>query len=139
MRHEFPIRIYYEDTDAGGIVYHARYLHFADRARTELLRQNGISLQQLAEEHSRVFIVQGLTIDYIKPIYLDDTIIVCSEEIETSISRSIISQVMERDGVICARMEVKIVCLDPSTKRPGRFPPHVVAALNAYRSSHLDT
>lgn len=137
MRHEFSIRIYYEDTDAAGIVYHARYLHFADRARTELLRQNGISLQQLAEEEGRVFLVRSLTVHYRKPIFLDDEITVCSEEMETSISRSIIRQVIERNGEECARLEVELVCLDRATNRPGRFPPQIVSALGAYRAAHL--
>lgn len=70
----FPVRVFYEDTDAGGIVYHANYLRFAERARTETLRSLGIEQSRLRDEHDVVFIVRRCTIDYRAPARLDDAL-----------------------------------------------------------------
>ena len=70
----FPVRVYYEDTDAGGIVYHANYLRFAERARTETLRRLGIEQARLRAEHDVVFVVRRCTIDFRAPARLDDAL-----------------------------------------------------------------
>jgi len=72
--HRFPVRIYYEDTDAGGIVYHARYLHFAERARTEALRLAGIEQTSLRNTYDVVFALSRCEIDYRRPARLDDIV-----------------------------------------------------------------
>ena len=70
--HTFPIRIYYEDTDAGGVVYYANYLKFAERARTETLRIAGIEQSELLRNHKIAFVVRKCEIDFLKPARLDD-------------------------------------------------------------------
>lgn len=77
-RHFFPVRVYYEDTDAGGIVYYANYLKFAERARTEMLRLVGLNQSQLKKENGILFAVRSLTIDYRRPAVLDDLLEVVS-------------------------------------------------------------
>lgn len=70
--HQYPVRVFYEDTDAGGIVYHSRYLNFAERARTELLRDAGIEQSRLFAEHGLAFAVRNCSVDYLSPARLDD-------------------------------------------------------------------
>lgn len=74
--HHSTFRVYYEDTDAGGIVYHARYLHFMERARTEWLRETGLDHQTLLQQYQLGFVVAGIAIKYRRPAYLDDVLIV---------------------------------------------------------------
>lgn len=76
MPHFFPVRVYYEDTDAGGIVYHASYLRFMERARTELLRDMGLSQSDLARDHSQIFVVGEMQLRYLAPARLDDLLVV---------------------------------------------------------------
>ena len=71
----FPVRVYYEDTDAGGVVYHARYLHFFERARTEYLRTLNFSQQSLLQEQQLAFVVKTMSIDYCIPAKLDDILL----------------------------------------------------------------
>ena len=80
--HSFPLRIYYEDTDAGGIVYHASYLRFAERARTEWLRDLGVNQDALKQEQSLGFVVTRLHIDYLRPARLDDELVVQTRLLE---------------------------------------------------------
>jgi YbgC/YbaW family acyl-CoA thioester hydrolase len=79
MQAEWPVRVYYEDTDAGGVVYHAGYLRFLERARTEWLRTLGYSQVRLKQEESLVFTVVGMTLDFLKPARLDDLLRVRSQ------------------------------------------------------------
>ena len=79
MKDLFKGRIYYEDTDAGGIVYYANYLKFAERARTELLRKAGFSQRYLATSHNLLFVVKKADLDLLKPFYLDDEYLIKSE------------------------------------------------------------
>ncbi|MCX8016802.1 MAG: YbgC/FadM family acyl-CoA thioesterase, partial [Rhodocyclaceae bacterium] len=76
MSLQIPVRIYYEDTDAGGIVYYAHYLKFLERGRSEFLRSLGFAQRQLAEEAGIAFAVRALSVDYLKPARLDDLVLV---------------------------------------------------------------
>src|SRR5690242_6692965 len=78
-RHCYPVRVYYEDTDAGGVVYHATYLRYAERARTEALRDAGIPHAELVERFSLMFVVRSIEVDYLRPARLDESLIVVTE------------------------------------------------------------
>ena len=106
------LRVYYEDTDAGGIVYHAAYLRFAERGRTEFVRKLGIDQQQLRAETGLGFVVTSLTIDYLKPAFLDDNLTITTE-IERIRPASVnFKQTVARESQILAHLKVRVACLD---------------------------
>ena len=78
-RHRYAVRVYYEDTDAGGVVYHATYLRFAERARTEALRDAGIPHAELVERFTLMFVVRRIEVDYLRPARLDESLTVVTE------------------------------------------------------------
>lgn len=119
----WPIRVYYEDTDAGGVVYHARYLAFFERARTEMLRQYNINQQSLLEEHNLVFVVKKMSIDYIYPARLDDSLIVISS-IKNMRKASVLfeQKIIDRDNQLHCTAEVLIACVDLNKKKPCVLP-----------------
>lgn len=110
-------RIYYEDTDAGGVVYHARYLAFFERGRTEFLRERGLSVGELAEQ-GHVFPVVRLEIDYKAPAVLDDLVRVETELLELGRSSFTMGQQLVRaiDGKLLAAGKVTLVCVGPGMK-----------------------
>jgi acyl-CoA thioester hydrolase len=126
----FPIRVYYEDTDAAGIVYYANYLKFAERARAEMLRAAGLSSRLLAEEAGIAFAVRRCAVEYLAPARLDDLL-----EIRTRV-RSMrgatleAEQVVVREGREIVRLDVTLACIGRGG-RPARLPSAVVRALSA--------
>ena len=131
--HLFDLRVYYEDTDAGGIVYYANYQKFAERARTEVLRELGVAQRELMEGEGLAFAVRRCTVDYFAPAKLDDELQIhstvralgpASLDIEQSIRRS--------DGVgELVRLDVKIVVINKSG-RASRIPEDVAELLRPY-------
>ncbi len=119
---ELPIRVYYEDTDAGGIVYHSTYLNFMERARTEWLMAKGINLNTHAQTHQEMFVVRKLNIEYRQPAHLCDDLIVQSRIIERSRTRALFEQNILRGDEILTRGSVEIVTLDVTTRRPKPLP-----------------
>jgi acyl-CoA thioester hydrolase len=120
--HHHPIRIYYEDTDAGGIVYHASYLRFAERARTEMLREIGFAHQRLVDEHSLAMVVRHLEIGYVKPARLDDLVTVRTNVVALGRASLKIAQiVVASDGAVLAEMKVRLACIDLQG-RPAALP-----------------
>lgn len=119
---ELPIRVYYEDTDAGGIVYHSTYLNFMERARTEWLMSKGINLNTHANEHHEMFVVRKLDIEYRSPAYLCDDLIVRSYILKKSRTRAIFQQSILRGEEILTEGHVEIVTLDVNTRRPKPLP-----------------
>ena len=113
---ELPIRVYYEDTDAGGIVYHSTYLNFMERARTEWLMSKGINLNTHANEHHEMFV------EYRSPAYLCDDLIVRSYILKKSRTRAIFQQSILRGEEILTEGHVEIVTLDVNTRRPKPLP-----------------
>lgn len=119
--HVFPIRVYYEDTDAAGIVYYANYLRFAERARTELLRLLGVEHSQLGIGQGLSFAVSRCNIDYLKPARLDDALEVHTTL--TMVGRASLSaeQIVKREGADLARLALRIAVID-RLGRPARLP-----------------
>ncbi len=129
-RHRFPIRVYYEDTDAGGIVYHSAYLRFAERSRTEWMRDMGFDHTQLRVETGAGFAVARVEIDYLKPAVLDDLL-----EVETRILKaggvsSRIEQDVLRDDEPIVRMALRLAFVGADGK-PHRMPDELRALMAA--------
>lgn len=118
----WPVRIYYEDTDAAGIVYHANYLRFMERARTEWLRQAGFEQTELAETFGVVFVVRKISIDYLRPARFNDEITVVSTVPRRGRARLEFAQYIEADGGILCRARVKVGCVDVQSMRPVAMP-----------------
>lgn len=119
---DWPIRIYYEDTDAGGVVYYANYLKFFERARTEMLRAMGFEQDTLRTEAGIVFVVRSVKIDYLKPALFNELLQVRTELSEVKKTRLIFQQVMRKDGIVLCSAEICIACLEVNSMRPTAIP-----------------
>jgi acyl-CoA thioester hydrolase len=122
--HVFPLRVYCEDTDASGIVYYANYLRFAERARTEMLRDMGVNQSGLMAEKGVAFAVRHCTVDYMKPGRLDDSLEVHTRIVEVSGSSLTAEHSVRRDGTDLVAMNLRLVCMKPDG-RPTRLPADV--------------
>jgi acyl-CoA thioester hydrolase len=117
-------RIYYEDTDAGGVVYHANYLKFAERARTEWLRGMGLDQSELWEKQNIGFVIRRVEADFLAPARLDDMISIETCLHETGKVRMKIRQTIRRDVTVLARIAVIVACVGKNG-RPVRLPPEI--------------
>ena len=129
--HVLPIRIYYEDTDTGGIVYHANYLRYAERARTEMLRLVGIEQREVARDLGLFFAVRGFAVDYHKPAVLDDLLEVRSRLTRLGAASLDAVQKVQRSGTALAVMRVRIACIGRDG-RPLRIPTDLREALQVF-------
>ncbi|MCC6597471.1 MAG: tol-pal system-associated acyl-CoA thioesterase [Alphaproteobacteria bacterium] len=120
--HSIDIRIYYEDTDAGGVVYHANYLNFGERGRTEFLRHIGHENSHLAREFGTIFVVKHIEIEYVRPAFLDDLLILSTRIEDMKNSSFKMRQTLTKDGGIISDMQVALVCVDANTLKPVRIP-----------------
>ena len=118
---EFKIKIYYEDTDSGGVVYYANYLKFLERARTEMISSLGLSNKKLIEENEVFLIVKSCNIEYKKPIKLEDIILVKSKVKSVSRSSFIMEQIIEKDGNLVSEAEIVLVTVNKEGK-PIKIP-----------------
>jgi acyl-CoA thioester hydrolase len=118
----WPVRVYYEDTDAGGIVYYANYLKFFERARTEWLRAAGVGQQLLLENHGAGFVVRSVHVDYHAAARLDDEIVLTLVITKFGRASVVFSQQALRGEQLLAAAEVKVGCVDLATLRPRAFP-----------------
>jgi acyl-CoA thioester hydrolase len=125
-----PIRIYYEDTDAGGVVYYANYLKFFERARTEMLRALGYEQDQLKADANIIFVVRSVQVDYLRPALFNDLLQVSSEVTEAKKASLSFSQYISRDGVVLCTAIIRIACLDAATMRPKAIPDYLLHSLN---------
>ncbi|MBS0307285.1 MAG: tol-pal system-associated acyl-CoA thioesterase [Proteobacteria bacterium] len=124
-----PVRVYWEDTDAGGIVYYANYLKFFERARTEWLRALGIGQQALREADGAMFVVVHTRVAYRTPARLDDRLdITVALRHAGRVALTIVQQAW-REQTLLAEGEIRIGCVDAGTLRPCRIPTHVLDAL----------
>ena len=121
-RHRYAVRVYYEDTDAGGVVYHATYLRFAERARTEALRDAGIPHAELLERFILMFVVRRVEVDYLRPARLDDSLIVVTEPLEVGGATVTLRQDVRGSSGSCALLTVRLACVKPGEGKPGRLP-----------------
>ncbi|MEO8331411.1 MAG: tol-pal system-associated acyl-CoA thioesterase [Gallionella sp.] len=117
-----PLRVYFQDTDAGGVVYHANYLNFMERARTEWLRTYGYSNAGLMKEFGVVFVVRSMKIDYLKPALLDDMLSVTAQIKDVGRSRVSVVQVVQRKDEVLVEAEVHLVCVSIKSFKPVSVP-----------------
>ena len=139
----WPVRVYYEDTDSGGVVYYANYLKFMERARTEWLRSLGLEQDRLIKEEGIIFAVRSVQVDYLKPALFNQLLSVSAEIIETGkasltfkqevavdknetdtknpITKGEESEIVSSDQVLC-RGQIKVACLDAGSMRPRAIP-----------------
>lgn len=117
-----PVRVYYEDTDAGGVVYYANYLKYMERARTEWLRAAGWEQTDLAGAHGVLFAVRSVALDYHAPARLDDALEVEARVVAIGRARIDFTQQVLRDGKPLCAGRVRIACLDAATFRPRALP-----------------
>ena len=128
---ELTARVYYEDTDAGGIVYYANYLRYMERARSDWLRACGVNHQQLRSEHGVMLVVTRAYTDYLAPARLEDDIVIdVTLTRARRVSLDLNQQVRHRDGRLLCRAEVRAACVHIADQRPCRFPPSVLGAIS---------
>ena len=129
----WPVRVYWEDTDAGGIVFYANYLKFFERARTEWLRSRGIAQRAVAESTGGMFVVSEAQIRYLKPAQLDDELIVtawpvASGRASMTLQQQVFLQTPDGHSLLCEGT-IRAGWVDAATYKPTRIPPHVLEAL----------
>ncbi len=130
-RHRFPVRVYYEDTDAAGIVYHAQYLCFMERARTEFMRALGMDHSRLLGEHGCVFTVRRLNLDFVRPARLDDLLEVVSTVRSVRGARILIDQDVCGAGAVLAAGKLELAIVGEGLK-PRRLPAELAAIFAAW-------
>ena len=123
----WPVRVYWEDTDAGGVVYHAGYLRFMERARSEWMRALGVDQMVFKRATGLAFMVRDMRIDFLKPALLDDELSV-TVEVKARRSASILfAQTITRaDGSCLIRASVRVACVDLARMRPAPIPPDLI-------------
>ncbi len=138
-RHCYAVRVYYEDTDAGGIVYHATYLRYAERARTEALRDLAIPHAELVQRCNLMFVVRRVEVDYLRAARLDDSLVVETEVLVASAASATLRQTVRGATGACAVLTVKLACVrlqaGPGGNKPGRLPPRWRTLLQAMRDA----
>jgi acyl-CoA thioester hydrolase len=122
--HVFPVRVYYEDTDAAGIVYYVNYLKFAERARTEMLRLAGRAQSEMIARDGMAFVVKNCRIEYFRPARLDDALEVHSRMVEMRGATITLAQKVLRGGELLADAEFRLALMDRAG-RPQRIPPEL--------------
>jgi len=124
-----PVRVYWEDTDAGGVVFYANYLKFFERARTEWLRGLGVGQQALREATGAIFIVAETRLHYLAPARLDDSLQITVQLRQRGHASLHIHQQAWRDSTLLCQGDIRIGCVDEGTFRPRRIPNAVIATL----------
>ena len=130
LEHVFPLRVYYEDTDAAGIVYYANYLKFAERARTEMLRERGFDHRELDAKDGVAFAVRTCNADYLLPARLDDALEVRTRVTHIGGASLEADQDIAREDAILTRLKVRLACINRAG-RPARIPTAILAAFRS--------
>ncbi len=126
----WPVRVYWEDTDAGGVVYHASYLRFLERARTEWLRALGVDQLALKQNRSLAFMVRDMHIDFLRPALLDDELSVTVDVMQRRAASILFAQTVVRaDGTSLVRATVRVACVDIRHMRPAQIPTDLQALM----------
>ena len=120
--YSFPVRVYFENTDAGGVVYHAEYLKFLERARTEWLRHLGFDHQALARNHRIVFVVTQAVVDFLKPARLDDHVAVSVQLESLGKVRCAFVQEIRREDELLVHAKIAVACVTGEQFKPAEIP-----------------
>jgi acyl-CoA thioester hydrolase len=127
----WPVRVYYEDSDAAGVVYYANYLKFMERARTEWLRALGFEQTALSDEHNVVFVVRALAIEFLRPARFNDLLEIAVEFSAARGSLIELAQVVRRGEEALVTASVKVACVNTRSLKPVRIPRPVIEKLAA--------
>ncbi len=125
----WPVRVYYEDTDAGGVVFYANYLKFFERARTEMLRAMGYEQDQLIATDGIIFAVRSVQVDYLSPARFNELLHVSAEVVQTKNASLIFEQHITRGDDVLTKSIIKIACLDAQSLRPKVIPDYLIEHL----------
>ncbi len=125
------VRVYWEDTDAGGIVFYANYLKYFERARTEWLRSLGVQQQALRDATGAIFVVSDTQLRFMRPARLDDLLAVSAELVDAGRASLQLAQQAWRGTELLAEGDIRIGCVDATTLRPRRIPEPIIEALRA--------
>ncbi|TVQ84875.1 MAG: tol-pal system-associated acyl-CoA thioesterase [Micavibrio sp.] len=128
-QHRLDIRIYYGDTDAGGVVYHAAYLRLAEQARTEMLRDIGFAHAEFLKETGIAFAVRHMEIDFRRPAVLDDALTIATRVTHMGNARLDMEQQFEKNGEAIVGIKLTLVCMDVKTQKAARLPEECRAVL----------
>ena len=128
-QYSIPIRVYIEDTDAGGIVYYANYLRYMERARTEWLRACGIELDELQYEQRVQFVVRSVQVDYHKPARFNDELTVCANLMTLRSASLLCEQPIMRGDTLLTQAKVRLVCVNADTLTPCAIPKELTEAM----------
>lgn len=126
-----PVRVYYEDTDAGGVVYHSRYLNFMERARTEWLRTLGFAQAVLRQDEQVLFVVHSMQLQFKKPARLDDELRVVSHVTDMGRGSFSCQQQIMRDELVLLEAQVKVACVNADSFKPTGIPARIKIALES--------
>ena len=133
----WPLRVYYEDTDAGGIVFYANYLKYFERARTELLRACGINQSKLATQEGVLFVVRSTSLDYRAPARLDDKMTIASHIERLGRASAEFVQEAWREDTLLAVGRIRVGCVERAALKPAALPQIVLTALQQGPQAHL--
>jgi len=127
----FPVRVYWEDTDAGGVVYHAQYLAFMERARTEWMRARGLGQELLRARDDLLFVVKAMSIDFRAPARLDDQLAVSVVLLQCRGASFLMGQRIQRGEALLVEAQVRVAALAASNFRPRPMPPGLASDLKS--------
>ena len=125
--HKISFNVYYEDTDSTGFVYHITYLRFAERARTELLKKSFSDVIEILNKDDFFFVVKEIGVNYVKPSFLFDELIVVTYFLGNRIASLDLHQEIVKDKKIICKMDVKLVLVDKKSKRPMKIPRNIIS------------
>lgn len=131
QRFEWPVRVYYEDTDSAGVVYYANYLCYFERARTEWLRALGFEQTDLAARHQIVFVVRSINVEYLQPARFNDELRITVELGDPGASQINFAQRVLRGMDVISEAQVRVACVSLLTNKPVRMPKTLTEAISA--------
>ena len=126
---KIPVRVYYQDTDAGGVVFHAQYLAFMERARSELLNAAGIDLGRFVERHGVLFVVHQIQIKYHLPARLNELLSVSAEVVKMGRASLVFRHRVERTGQLLVEADITLALVDRDRMKPARLPARLAEEL----------
>ena len=132
-----PVRVYYQDTDAGGVVFHAQYLAFMERARSELLNEAGIDLARFAEQYRTLFMVHTIVVKYHLPARLNELLSVSAEVVKMGRASLLFRHLVERSGELLVEADVTLALVERERMKPARMPEELAKALRAANEQAL--
>lgn len=121
----WPVRVYYEDTDSGGVVYYANYLKFMERARTEWLRAEGFEQDELIAQNNVIFVVRSVQVDYLLPARFNEEVVISTKRIKKGKASITVAQEVKRDDQVLCKAVIKIACLTADDFKPTVMPAEI--------------